>query len=373
MKLPHFHRRTLFGAAIATPLLAACQSGSTSPPVADPSMSPAPSTSPAPLECIELGNHRFQPRALCREAGTTSDDEEELAEYTHFGPIHATEDTVVAWYVDAIVEWDAHTGEPLRLLAPKRADNWYYAVSGEFTVNSRCDGTLMVHVDGCLVDELPGHEAPADGGDAILSLVEAGPGRVVSLGQDGTLRLWNLDDAEQVALHELYGDAAGYRIHVDGGRGELLLTALEGSTVQILAADTLEVVDEITDLPAVATGWLPTPNDAFVGIATGATEDQLVLLDRATSEITALEGKPFPRLVTVADDGTLAVAHHSEVALYRAGEATPTYFGWRQREALSFSPDGTQLHTLMAGSAMTTFDVATGEQVIKLSDPPQPE
>lgn len=80
----------------------------------------------------------------------------------------------------------------------------------------RCDGTLVVSRDACVIGELQGHK-PVKGigvGDGIVGLAFVGDD-LVSAGADGTLRRWSVDEGRELAKVFIDKGATGMTVGAD--------------------------------------------------------------------------------------------------------------------------------------------------------------
>ncbi|NLE97741.1 MAG: WD40 repeat domain-containing protein [Propionibacterium sp.] len=364
-----WRRRTFLGAGLfgsSIPLLAACSAADSPGPATSPGTAAGGSTSTpgfTPPDCVDLADHEFvRGRTYCGDRGSDGSGDADMAPLDFHGPVAAAEGSIAAWYIDAVTEWDTATGEPTRLLAPKHADTWLFASRGEHTVVPACDGTLVVHADGCRVGELPGGPGSVDG----LCFVD--DTRLVSLGTDDVLRLWDVPGGALLASAEVaVGGAARFLGH------EPTTDALRVSTPTSLttfALPTLEVVDERIDLPTAGTGWSLTATGDLVGITdeppaltilgpgSGAADvvelndGGGVLAVSATGRVAAVQGIS---LVVRDPDGTVAT-HRLQTSTY-------------QTHAAAFSPDGRLVHVVDAVGGIQSVDVADGRRAVEYAPP----
>lgn len=326
-----------------------------------------------PPECVSLEGHEFSFQGLCgADADGPVEDDRNMEQLRYYGPLYTTETTVTAYFINAICEWDTGTGQPARLLAPKRADNWRYATAGDLTVNTRCDGALVIHADGCLTAELIGHETSADTPlDGIIqALLPTSDGQIVSLGGDDTIRLWDPGNARQLAVHHLEGFPAERALHADAAGTRLLVSALDGSAVEILDAQTLDPIDSLSDLPATVDGWRATGRGLLVGISPDGDSPAALLYDPEDAAITTIDTRRVPTALAISGNDDIAIADTTRVLLHDfRGQVHDVARSLAYCHALAFSPDGSVLYTADGVDGLASFDVATGTRLLDFSSP----
>lgn len=364
-------RRTVLGATVAglcAPLLGACTS------TAEPGPGGVPKSMTVPPECATLADYEFQRDArYCTPGprGRRGGGPGSQAPIDHNGPLTITEAGLVAYYINGIVEWDAN-GEPVRLLAPQRADSFVYATRGALTVNPRCDGTLVVHTDGCAVGELAGHAAdhrqtPSDG---IQGLCWVDDEHLVSLGVDNTLRSWRVADAQELTVQTLASKPAGRTLGFEPITETLVVAG--PAEIETFDATTLAATDQVDGLPESAVPWTLTPTGQLVGISADDANRGVLIRDPASGEIEHLSRNNSPKAITVAPSGLLAIANGYHLVLREpSGAVTELALeqGAYHATAMAFSADESQLHLLDAVDGIQTVDVATGEQVTTYRTP----
>lgn len=362
-----WRRRSVLGLGLlgpSIPLLAACAPSRTDP--GTPTPQPA---DPSP-ECIDLAEHEFRRgRTYCGDPGDSDGADGDMAPTDFRGPIVATDDTITAWYVDAVAQWSIAEGEMTRLAAPKRADGWSYAHRGETTVVPRCDGTLLVHTDGCGVAELSGH-APADDfpRDGIEGVVFVDDSRLVSLGRDDTLRLWDLATADSVVVRELDSSGAGRFLGFDPASG--LVTVSGADWLSAFRLDQLDPVDHFDGLPRALSGWLRTPDGTLAGIE--REPSSIVFLHPATGATERIEVNDPPKALAVAPSGTVAAVQGIHLHL-RAPDGTIQRIRLERSSyhtgGIAFSPDEQSLHVLDAVEGIQTVRIDDGAQLTRYTQP----
>lgn len=348
-------------AGLSGPLLAACGPGRS------PGQQPVSLRSEVP-QCVSLAGHTFTRGGRYCDRGPGGDRESMITPLDHQGPLIATADTLTSYYIDAIVEWEIATGEPIRLLAPQRADNWVYARCGESTVNPRCDGVLVVHRDGCAVAELVGHipgghRTPGSPTDGIQGLCRVADDHLISLGTDNTLRRWRLDAADQVAETGIASSAEDRTLGPGPDAGTVLVAHSTGA--ELFDAETLRSRAAYDGLPASAVGWVSSPAGLLAGVSAG-DERGLLIWDPATGRHELLATNDAPGAVAVSATGVVAAVNGLVVWLRtpdgrtsRVRLADPSYL----TGAAAFSPDERMLHILDKRTGIRTVELATGRTI----------
>lgn len=356
-------RLGLVGSAV--PLLAACSQGRAdpSPTTPPPSVSPSPSDVASPRDvpdCIDLADHEFvRGRSYC--GGDHGDGDADVVALDFAGPLIATDDTLIAWYIDAVAAWSTADGTLTKLLAPQRADQRLFATVGAHTVVPQCDGKLVVHADGCRVLDLDGHP------EGVIGLVAVDDKHLVSLGSDADLRLWDVSAPEPIAAHELDTSADGLLLGVERTGG--VVTVSGADRLRIFDGSSLEPREDLTDLPATS-GWVLSPTGGLIGEASGS--GGVLIHDPASGQSQRVETTRDPLRFAISNSGVLAVVQGIHLHVRRPDGATakhrledPTY----HTGSAVFSPDETALHILDAHSGLASVDIATGRRLTTYSQP----
>lgn len=359
-----YGRRMVLGAAalgLSGELLAACG--------AQPGHKTDPSPRVAP-QCVDLGQHKFVRGGRFCEAVPSGNQESSVSPLDHHGPLGVTAETLTSYYIDAVIEWDIATGEPMRLLAPKRSDSWLYAHRGAWTVNPRCDATLVAHQGGCAVAELTGHASSGQSGtspDGIQGLCWTNDDQLVSLGADDTLRSWRVDEATQTAQTKIV-TPAGNRTLGPGWQADTLLVSHSGG-VEIFDAHTLQSLHTHAG-PPTTNGWQAMGDGVLLGIS--ADDVGMMIWDTVTGHHQLIPTGDPPRAVAAAStglvaavDGPVLVVHRPDTGTEEIRLADPSY----QTGAAVFSSDGALLHILDKHTGLRTVDVTTGHTITTYRNP----
>ena len=367
-------RRTVLGASLVTLGGAACTTpdvGSSATPATIGSPPPASTGGPTPVDtrptCVSLADHEFRFETLCGgSGGPVSDDGGNMQQLTYFGPVRATEAGVTAWFVNAIVAWDPATGRVSGLLAPKRSDSWVYAICGDATINASCDGTLAVHREGCLVDELKGHTLPKGAATAVLGVEAVDAKHLLSLGADGTLRLWDVESLNEVRSVQPEVEAPTW-LSLDTDAAIVLVTSADGTSLQSFSTE-LEPAQTLTDLPASTGGWKAVGKAKAVAVADGA--NAIVTVDLADASVSEHKFQMTPLTVEALADSTLAVGMPARLTLVEPGdEEVVVRDRVRYGHAVGFSADGAATYLADGVGGVASFDTRSGALIRRFDEP----
>lgn len=356
-------RRTVLTAAMAGAagaLLSACGTP------ANPGNTPSTPGLDTATECVDLASHQFR-RGMryCTPAEPMDDSVDPSAMYPidHFGRLTATADTLTAYYVNAVTEWSTTTGEVTAVLAPQRADSPIYATRGEFTVNPRCDATLIVQRAGCRVRELAGHKAIADltPTDGIQDLLFVSDDTLASVGTDDTLRLWQVATPAEPIKIALPAASTARSLAFDPATNSLALVGQD--TIQLFDPATLAARDTLDGLPASKVAWTPTPSGHWVGISADDANKGTLIWSSANGETQLVPDHDSPKVVAVSASGLVAAIVGYDFWLGRPDEQFSRVRlgkGAYQATSAAFSPDEQTLHVLDATRGIQSFEVASG-------------
>lgn len=366
MQMAHTRRSFLQAMALGA-LVGACSRPSDPAPLtgqAAPAAS-APTTTSAealyvPPKCLTLDEYEFAAsRQLCpfSELGppNTSGVDYSWRPLLLHGPLQATDTAVIGSFGGAVLQWGIRSGRVERLLAPWRSDFSPYAHRGDLTVVPACDGTLVVHRDGCIIGELPGHEArPDPRANSIVDIGWSSEATLVSLGRDNTVRTWDPGSLTQLA-------AAGVsdgpqRLIIDFSSGAVGVCAAASITLFDDRLRTLEVYDK---LPPTRDGWQPTPSGHFFALP--AESQKLLVFDSAAGALSDVDLDEGPHAIAVGS-AAVAVGQRALTRVTAGGIArTELSAPLIEPRLAALSSDETTLVVAVEGDELVAIDARTGE------------
>ena len=350
-------RRTALAGMFAGATLVGCTPSDGSPVA-------LPTPTDVPADCVDLASFVFEHRGHCKPLTSLSDAD--IVRFDFPGSLVSDGSQLMAYFRNAVLAWDVTSGALTSLHAPQRSDSWVFASRGNATVVPRCNGSLVVHADGCIALELQGHEPESSGsdwvGDGIQSLVFTGDDHLVSLGTDNSLRSWAVSTGEALEMRRLDSRPDARVLWHDAAQGRLVLSHDLGRAVDIYHPTSLQHLQSYPELPEISGGWRTTSEGVLVGINTTDQPNGLTLYDGNTNQTSAIGTETACRAFTVSSTGEIAYEDGSLVKI-RATDGTEREIVTQGTEFVSieFSDNGDFLHVLDAYAGPRTYDVATGD------------
>ena len=250
--------------------------------------------------------------------------------------------------------------------AIEQAIKSFQTACGDATINASCDGRLAVHREGCLVVELKGHTLPKGAATAVLGLEAVDAQHLVSLGADGTLRLWDVESLSEVRSVQPEVEAPTW-LTLDADAAIVLVTSADGTSLQSFSTE-LEAAQTLTDLPASTGGWKAVGKAKAVAVADGA--NAIVTVDLADSSVSEHKFQMTPLTVEALADSTLAVGMPARLTLVEPGdEEVVVRDGVRYGHAVGFSADGAATHLADGVGGVASFDTRSGALIRRFDEP----
>jgi len=245
--------------------------------------------------------------------------------------------------VTSLGVWDPRSGEELAAIPTGEVPVLKTAVSrdAEWVAGGRGDGTAEVWrlADGRSVAEISGHDA------ALVQVAFAASGELVTLGIEGSIRLWDVPDTTRP------------RVITEAGNPGPIVATSDGYLLAGGAATAVRWFDTATGEQGgefVGYGGVPLALDASADgrlVAVTGPENPTVLWRRGTFWLPHPEAvmdvaftRDGRRLATVAETGA--------VRIWNPATGSRTAAGWHDGEGYgaAFAPDGTLATTALDGT-----------------------
>lgn len=358
-------RRLMFGSALVTALGVGCMDGRghggepTIPGEQTSSQSANPASTQPP-ECADLAAFPFSRAGICDPTAAASESvgaagDQGALDWWRLLPI--TSEQLAVCYQNAVIAFDLATGHSNALLAPRRADTPLYAADARRVVVPRCDGVLEVYEDGCITQEMPGHEPGAriDGG--IVGLAMTSEDHLVSLGADHTIRSWRPSDGLALESAEWDGGQEA-SMEVDAERGLVISTA---QTIDIRDSTTLERTHCLPAPQGPVLHWVPTQSGAFVA----ADSKHGLLLTPDDGQLQPLSEQDGVSAVATSTSGQIAYLSVGKLFTIDENHEHSAWQVFASQGELAFSADGSTIFVLDPVDGVTGWDVDTRTRTVR--------